>query len=109
MPSTQPAHSTERPKRRHLNFTMLSRPCEQEATTGQPLGKVGKAMAHCSAGAGPDGKSAVQAQGQMANSSLHAGMKGPQEFAVAGIAEKYLSVLLNDRSRESALQASCSV
>ena len=34
MPSTLPAYPMTRPNKRHLNFAMLSRPCEQRATTG---------------------------------------------------------------------------
>ena len=76
---TQPVHPTERSKRRHLNFTTPSRPCEQEATTSNTR----------QSGQG-DGSPQSRRRAKMANS-----------------AKECLSVLLNDKSRERALQASC--
>ena len=76
MPSTLLAQLTPRSaQRRHLNNTMLSRPCEQRHRPAT-LGTV--AEAHCDAGA-----------------------MGPQKFAAAGIAKECLSALLNDMDRGS--------
>ena len=81
MPSTWPAHPTERPKRRHLNFTMLSRPCEQEATTSN-TGQSGQ------------GDGSLQCRRRAGWQIAHcvAGAMGPKEIEAAGIAKECLSV-----------------